>query len=230
MANCLQHKTFIVQQLYIIVLLGLFNCQKPVPKPTILDNCLSIEQVNLLTKMIRSFEDDLSKYYHFSKNEPEKTIKKYLNEIKTPMKNDSLILEIASPKSKELLQKSFTILSDDVWTTYQEEYGNMQDNIYILEEGDTLEAIIKDEQEALKRYKNKHLVRTNGKLVDCFYSKTSDESSKELFRLLMDSGAISPDIIINGILSLKTKISNSKEIEAYIALDLFYSPLDFNLK
>jgi hypothetical protein len=228
--KCFQYKKFKIQQFFIIVLLGLFNCQKPVLKPTILDNCLSMEQVNLLTEMIHSFEDDLSEYYHLSKNEPENALKKYLNEIKTPMKNDSLILEIASPKSKELLQKSFTILTDDVWITYQEEYGNIQDNIYILEGGDTLEAIVKDEQETLKKYKNKHLVRTNGKLVDCFYSKTSDESSKELFQLLMDSGAISPDIIINGILSLKTKMSNSKEIEAYIALDLFFSPLDLNLK
>ncbi|HHC81038.1 MAG TPA: hypothetical protein ENK46_14240 [Flavobacteriia bacterium] len=208
-----------------ILFLILISCQEKQQEKSILNECLSVKQVNLLNEMVSSFENDVCKYYNYPKDKSDKAIKEYLNASRD-FKDASILLKIASDKSKKLLKESFTILSDDVWTTYSEE--NRGETIYILGEGDSPEKMKQEDKDFLDKYGDKYLVRKNGKLIDCLYKKASSKAVKKLFKLVMIAGEINPIIYIDNALVLKDKDFNS--IKIFIALELFYSPLDFNLK
>ncbi len=209
----------------IILFILVSSCQGQINK-TIVDDCLSSKQSDLLHNMIISFEDDICNFYNIPKEESEKAFRKYLNEVKV-INDKQFVVEKASARSKELLKKSFAILADDVWTTVMEEEGGK--NVYILEQGDTLEDKIKEGEEWLEKYKNKHLVRKYGVLIDCFYNKTSFKASKELFKTVSIAGQINPNAYIDDVLLLEPKELNSIELKTFIILELFYTPLDFSL-
>ena len=250
------------------------SCQEKQLEKSILNDCLSTKQVNLLNDMISSFENDVCKYYNLQKDESDKAIRNYLKEIKTKGVNSTeevfIVLKIASDKSKELFKKSFDILSDDVWITFEEEnnpnriinqYGQNAfkrfikemdtvgeevdmddfleddfeiDEIPILEKEEVLnDKLLKDSldrEKRIKKYKNALFLRIYGKLVDCVYSKTTNESARKFYDALLKSGRMHPDIYIVAILNLSSEDFNSNEIKTYIALGLFYSQLDFELK
>jgi len=217
-----------MNRFFLILFVIIVGCQESAKEEIVLKDCLSNKQEYLLNEMINSFEKDICKYYNFSNNETDQAIKIYISEFETSI--DSLILKVASSKSKELLKKSFDILSEDVWVTYADEEGlNAEDGIF-LGGGDTLKLKeeIRKREKLREKYKSKHLVNTNGKLINCFSKKTSTKSSKNLFDVMILSG--NSRTLTKNLLKYNFKDFNLKELKAYIALEYFYSPLDFNLK
>ncbi len=217
-----------MNRFFLILFVIILSCQKETNKEIVLNDCLSNKQVAVLNEMINSFEKDICNYYNFPKNEVNKATKKYLNEFEEPI--DSFILKVASNKSKELLKKSFNILSDDIWVTYADEEGlNTEDNIFLVG-GDTLKLKeeIRKREKLLTKYKSKHLVNTNGKLINCFSQKTSTKFSKNLFDVVILSG--NSRTLTKNLLKFNYKDFNLIEMRVYIALEYFYSPLDFNIK
>lgn len=252
-----------MKKVFIISLLVLLSCKEKQIKKSILNDCLSIEQAYLLNKMIFSFEDDICKYYDLSLKESDEVLLTYLINI-NHSENFYMEKEIASDRSKELLKKSFEVLSDDVWISYEEENNSKGViNVYqqnalkkndtvkpedvskvILEDDFELDIHFLEKREVLKdrlvkdsmnrsyrveKLKNVHFLRIYGKLVDCIYKTTTNEPAKNLYDGVLAAGRISPLIFIDGLINLEPKDLNSTEIKVFIALSLFYSPLDFEL-
>jgi len=258
---------------FFIIFLVLISSQGIKQEKSILNDCLSAKQVNLLNDMISSFESDVCKYYELSNDKSDEAVLNFLNDFKVNMEDSSeeffMVLKIASGKSKQLLRESFDVLSDDVWITYEEENNpkrvsnhyeqktfeknrkeinitdtedvsnvNLEDDfgvddIPILEKDETIKNRLEKDSIAregmMRKYKNKHYLRIYGKLVDCVSEKTKNESAKKLYNAILASGRISPLLFIDGLISLRSEDFNSKEIRTYIAMDMFYSRLDFEL-
>lgn len=252
----------IVRNRVLFILLSIVltsSCSKEQTKKTFINNCFDEEKTDLINKMVSSFEHDICKYYEYSEKEVDKAIIKYLTELKKAHKN-LVVLDIASKRSKTLLKKSFEILSNDVWITYQEEHSpSKRDSVYsqhtidevdtvsskeidddlkidipVLDKEEVLEDRLKKDSinrvDMMRKYKNKHYLRIYSKLVNCIYKKTKNKSAKELYETTLKSGRISPFVFIGGLINLAPKDLHSDEIKVFIALELFYSPLDFELK
>ncbi len=190
---------------------------------------------NFIEEMVNTFEDLICDYYHIEKDSSQKAYELYLEELSKEKVNfPTLLTELSSDKSLQLLIKSHDKLDDYVWI---KSFNDKHKLSYLSFRAFTSEELKKFEDiEFYEKYISKimekdfvYIINYKEEFSDKIISHCNNNNIKDFILTFRESYNNDP-LLIAPLLNLKEHDFKNQAIKTFIAFELFYACLNSHIQ